>query len=216
MNKRFRKVLCWIAAIAVFGGAIYVAFGSIMSLIGGWLTADDKPVRSDAVVVLYSGVEWYPRLMEAAALYKKGFADKVVINGNRKTDVIRELEEIGFEASCSWEEDAMRILEVLGVPRDDIIPISAEEAYDTISEARIVGDKLLEKNMSSILIATSKYHTRRARFIWNRLFSDVLTIRSIAAKNDPFSPRKWWKQGRQIRWVLAEYGGWLYYFWKAA
>ncbi len=181
---------------------------------GGWLVADDRPIRSDAVVVLYSGVEWYPRLMEAASIYEKGFADKVVINGNRKTDVVRELEEAGFEASCPWEEDAMRILEVLGVPRNDVIPISAEDAYDTISEARIVGGKLLEENISSILIATSKYHTRRARFIWNRLFPDVLTIRSIAAKNDPYSPSKWWKHGRQIRWVLAEYGGWLYYFWK--
>ncbi|MBW1682560.1 MAG: hypothetical protein JRJ83_14210 [Deltaproteobacteria bacterium] len=48
-------------------------------------------------MVLNTGVEYYPRLLEAAALFKKGRAKWVVINGNRKTDVLRELEGKGFE-----------------------------------------------------------------------------------------------------------------------
>jgi len=54
-------------------------------------------------VVLTTGVEYYPRLIEAARLYKDGFTDKVVINGNRKTDVLRKLEAEGFRPYCQWD-----------------------------------------------------------------------------------------------------------------
>jgi hypothetical protein len=63
-------------------------------------------------------------------------------------------------------------------------------------------------------VTTSKSHTRRAAFIWRNLFKDQLTVCVVAAATDPYDPAGWWKQGRQIRWVLAEYGAWLYYWWK--
>jgi len=95
-----------------------------------------------------------------------------------------------------------------------VIIINAESAYDTVSEAKLVGEVLSEAGITSIILTTSKYHTRRARYIWKKLFPDRFTIRAVAARNDPFSPEAWWKEGRQVRWVLAEYGAWIYYFWK--
>lgn len=92
--------------------------------------------------------------------------------------------------------------------------VSAEDAYDTVSEARVVGNALLEAGLSKVIVTTSKSHTRRARYVWKSTFSDQLTIRTVAARDDPYSPEGWWKDGRQIRWVLAEYGAWIYYFWK--
>jgi len=68
--------------------------------------------------------------------------------------------------------------------------------------------------LSRVIITTSKYHTRRARFIWSRLYKDQLIICAVSAKTDPYNPQGWWKEGRQIRWVLAEYGGWAYDWWK--
>jgi hypothetical protein len=106
------------------------------------------------------------------------------------------------------------VLELLEVPRKDVIPISAEDAYDTVSEAERVGKTLVTEKFRSIMITTSKYHTRRARHIWRRLFGAHLEIRCVGARDDRFSPEGWWKDGRQVRSVLAEYGAWLYYFWK--
>lgn len=185
-----------------------------MTRLGDFLVLDEEPVPSDAVVVLCSGVEYYPRLIEAAELFRKGFARKVVINGNRKTDVLRSLEEKGFERCCPWYEESLRILSMFGVPKDQVICISAEDAYDTVSEAEIVGREILQKEFTKIIITTSKFHTRRARFIWNKRFGDTLSICSVSAKTDPYNPKGWWKEGRQIRWVLAEYGAWIYYWWK--
>jgi len=159
-------------------------------------------------------VEFYPRLIEAAQLYGKGYARKVVIDGNRKTDVLRRLEAQGFEECCPWHEDSVRILGILGVPRKDVVPISAEDAYDTVSEAEAVGLELIRRGYTKVIVATSKSHTHRAGFIWKNMFKDRVKVNVVAAETDPYDPAGWWKQGRQIRWVLAEYGAWIYYWWK--
>ena len=214
MSSIKRKALSYGIVILLLAGLLYLSSSMIMTRLGEFLVLDEEPVPSDAVVVLCTGVEYYPRLIEAAELFRNGFARKVVINGNRKTDVLRSLEDKGFERCCPWYEESLRILLMFGVPRDQVICISAEDAYDTVSEAEIVGREILQKEFTRIIITTSKFHTRRARFIWNKRFGDTLTICSVSAKSDPFNPKGWWKEGRQIRWVLAEYGAWVYYWWK--
>jgi len=209
--KRFIAVVFAVGALVVL---IYIASGPLLTFAGQWLVLDEKPNISDAVVVLNTGAEYYPRLIEAADLFRKGLAQKVVINGNRKTDVLRSLEKRGFKECCPWYEDRVRILEMLGVPRKEILTISAEDAYDTVSEAEAVGRELVRERLRRVIITTSKSHTRRAGYIWKTMFGDQLTVCMVAAKTDPYEPSGWWKQGRQIRWVLAEYGAWVYYWWK--
>lgn len=177
---------------------------------------DKKPVRSDVIVVLNTGVEYYPRLIEAADLFHQGFAGAIVINGNRKTDVLRGLEEKGFRTCCPWDEDSIRILSLLGVPRSKVISISAEDVYETVGEAQAVGSKVLQMGHKSMILVTSKYHTRRAYHIWSEMYEGCLKVCSAGARTDPFDPDGWWKDGRQIRWLMAEYGAWIYYYWKKA
>ena len=188
--------------------------GPILTAVGSWPMVDDPPSTADAVVVLYTGVEYYPRLVEAASLYGAGHAGKVVINGNRKSDVLREIERNGFAPTCYWAEDYIRILELYGVPRTDVIAVSAEDAFDTISEAEAVGSRLRDDDIHNIILTTSKFHARRARHIWRARFKNRLHVSAVAAKSDPYSPSCWWKEGRQIRWVMAEYGAWGYYWWR--
>lgn len=213
-KNNYQRLLRITGFILVAAVAVYLFYTPILTAIGSLIVMDEKPVRSDAVVVLNSGVEYYPRLIEAASLFNRGFALTVVINGNRKTDVLRELENKGFRACCPWYENSLRILSLFGVPRDKVIRISAEDAYDTISEAEAVGNELIRRGYKRIIITTSKYHSRRAGFIWEKTFKNQLSICTIPAKTDPYTPAAWWQEGRQIRWVLAEYGAWVYYAWK--
>lgn len=216
MNTLTRKQKIYIAStllLCVVAG-VYFLSGRILEYLGETLIYDDPPVNSDAAIILNTGVEYYPRLVEAASIYKKGLVKKIVINGNRKTDSLRELEAKGFKRCCPWYEDTMSILEMLGVPKYDVIPVSAEDAYDTVSEAEAVGEEIVEMGFKKVILITSKYHTRRAVHIWNEMFKDKLNIVSVSAKTDPFDPSSWWKQGRQVRWVLAEYGSWIFYYWR--
>jgi len=198
-------------ALMVF---VIVISGALFRIMGDMIVADEKASPADAVVVLNTGIEYYPRLIQAADLYRQGLAENIVINGDRKTDTLRDLERRGFKPCCPWYADSVSILALLGVPEDKIIRISNEDAYDTVSEADAVGRELIKRKWTAVIITTSKYHTRRAKFIWQKMYKNRITIFMVSAKTDPYDPDNWWKDGRQIRWVLAEYGAWLYYWWK--
>ncbi|MEK6601392.1 MAG: YdcF family protein [Candidatus Binatota bacterium] len=213
-KSKARSLVYALLAVLLLSAALYAFLGRLLAAAGGFLVLEDKPGPSEAVVVLSTGVEYYPRLIEAARLFREGYAQKVVINGNRKSETLRELEKKGFVSCCAWYEDSLRILALLGVPRDRVVAVSAEDAYDTVSEAEAVGKQLIKAGITRIIITTSKYHTRRSRYIWQHSFPDRFSIQTVAARDDPYSPHGWWKEGRQIRWVLAEYGAWIYYFWK--
>ena len=210
-SSRFR-----VAAVTaiVFVSVFYLIHGTLLRAIGGFLVVTEIPSHADAAVVLFTGPEFYGRMEEAAALFREGTVDRVAINGNRKSEVLRDFESRGFQPCCPWYEDYFRILEVLGVPRDRVIAISAEDAYDTVSEARLVGKVLSDAGIRSIVVTTSKFHTRRSQFIWKHMYPVQFKIYVAAARTDPFSINGWWKDGRQLRWVMAEYGAAPYDFWK--
>ena len=204
----------WILTPVALMVFVIIISGALFRIMGDMIVADEKASPADAVVVLSSGIEYYPRLIQAADLYRQGLAVNVVINGDRKTDTLRDLERKGFKTCCPWYADSVSILAILGVPEDKIIRISNQDAYDTVSEADAVGRELIKRKLATVIITTSKYHTRRAKFIWQKMYKNRLTIFMVSAKTDPYDPDNWWKDGRQIRWVLAEYGAWLYYWWK--
>lgn len=184
--------------------------------LGAWLIQDEPLERADAAVVLSTGVEYYARLMEAAALYEAAEVEWVVINGNRKSAERKQLEGRGLVSPCPWQEESLRILELLGVPREAVIAISAPDVFDTVSEARWVGEQLRVRGLSRLTITTSKSHTRRAGHIWRHTFGNEFTIGTAAAREDPYDPAGWWREGRQIRWLLAEYGAWLFLLFRPA
>ncbi|NLD36014.1 MAG: YdcF family protein [Desulfatiglans sp.] len=210
-----RRGLKAIAVMLILAIAFVFLFHSVLlKQMGEFLIRDDIPIKSDAALVLNTGLEYYPRLIEAADIYKKGLAERIIINGDRKTDSLRYLEAQGFTSCCTWYEDSMRILEMLGVPRHSITAISAEDAYDTNTEAEDVGTEIIALGYNRIILITSRFHTRRAAHIWKEMYEGKLDVISVSAKTDPFDPASWWKDGRQIRWVLSEYGSWIFYYWK--
>ena len=211
MKKIFIVFLSF-STFAAIGLYYFPAF--ILTPVANILIVDDVLEHADGVVILNSGVELYDRLLEGAAIYKQGLADKVIINGNRKNETVKRLEAMGYKPDCSWDANHIAILELLGVNREDIISISAPDAYDTVSESQVVAKVLSNQGMNGLIIATSKTHTARAIHIWRSGYGDTFVLQSAAAKNDPFSPDGWWQSGRKIRWILYEYGSWLFYYWK--
>jgi len=97
-----KNKLRYIGLIGLLAVILLVIFSQhILIATGRWLVVSDAPTRSDAIVVLNTGVEIYPRLIQAAELYKEGYAGIIIINGNRKTEVLRNLERKGFQACCA-------------------------------------------------------------------------------------------------------------------
>lgn len=210
MNRLFiRKTLILTGIIS----ALYLATTPLLTYMGHFLIRNDPSQHSEASVVLTTGVDYYARLTEAARLYTLQLTNRVIINGNRKSETLRKIEKLGYKAPCHWSEKFIQMLMVLGVPREKIIIVNAENVFDTMSEARLVGDYIGKLNIKKLTIVTSKFHTHRAGYIWEKLFQNKFRLNMVAAQDDPFDPNRWWKSGRQIRALLGEYGGWFYYFW---
>jgi uncharacterized SAM-binding protein YcdF (DUF218 family) len=199
----------WLLGLILAGVAARIW---ILPVLGSFLVVGTEPRPADAILVLSTGIDYYPRLIEAAQLVQAGYAPIVAINGNRKTPILRELEAAGFSPAVPWDTDTRRILNLLGVGDDQILSISVEDAYDTLTEARGLAPTLREQGYKRLLIVTSPFHTWRAGHIWRDQFGEDFEITTVPARRDPFDPDGWWREGRQIRQLLAEYGGWLFYF----
>ena len=180
----------------------------------GHVLVVDEPATAEVAVVLTTGVDYLPRLLQAAELYRDKRVKRILINGNRKTDIIRRIEEEGFVPACTWYENSLRILEMYGVPRGQVWTVDAEDVFDTVSEAQTLKPFLQKQGVNTLIITTSKFHTRRARYVWRKVMDTDEGIYTSAAADDPFDPDSWWVHGRQVKQVMGEYGGMAYYLWK--
>ena len=205
------KTLIIVTGIIVL---LYFTRASWLGYLGHSLVVDDPSATADVAIVLTTGVDYLPRLLQAAQLYRDKRVKKVMINGNRKTDAIRQLEKQGFIPACKWSENSLRILEMHGVPRQQVWAVSAENVFDTVSEAQTIKAFLINNGVSSLIITTSKFHSRRARYVWRKVMGTEEGIYTSAATDDPFDPDSWWQHGRQVKQVMGEYGGMAYYIWK--
>lgn len=207
-----RRKLLIIGAIVIV--LLYLSRAAWLGYLGRSLVVDEPEAKADVAVVLSTGVDYIPRLLQAATLYRHGRVSMVLINGNRKTDVIRKLEKKGFVPCCNTYENSLRILEMHGVPREKVWTVDAEDVFDTVSEAQTIKPFLARHEVKSMIITTSKFHTRRARYVWQKVMETEEGIYASAAQDDPFDPGGWWTQGRQVKQVMGEYGGLAYYLWK--
>ena len=208
MSRKF------VIAIAILISLLFFYRAEWLAYLGHSLVVDDPAATAEVAVVLTTGVDYVPRLLQAAQLYRDKRVKKIIINGNRKTDAIRKLEAQGFVPACQWYENSLRILEMHGVPRDRVWTVDAEDVFDTVTEAQAIRPLLLENDIDSMILTTSKFHTRRARFVWRKVMGTDQGIYSSAAADDPFDPDSWWQDGHQVKQVMGEYGGMAYYLWK--
>lgn len=212
--KKSRKKSLIIFIVLI--GIIVLFSNPILTAMGNFLVKETENLQTaDAVVVLTTGVDYTARLIEAARIYEKGLAKKIVIDGDRKSDILKQLETQGYQEACHWSENPISVLKFFDVSESNIIVLDAPDAYDTVSEAAITGGFLRKYNLTKLIITTSKYHTRRAGYIWKTAYDGIFDIQVAAARDDPFREDAWWKDGRQVRQLLSEYGAWFYYWIKS-
>ena len=171
-----------------------------LSRLGSFLVVEDPLRKADAIVVL--GGTMYERQMEAVALYQAGMAPRIYL--------FREVADWGERVLIEKGVPYLRAVDVqidamvkLGVPRDAINIL--DQAANTASEARFVHDLASEQHLSTIIVVTSKQHTRRARLVLSRRLADLgTTIVMRASRYDLTPVDKWWNDRPTIRFTLFE------------
>ena len=169
---------------------------------GRALVVEDRFERADTAVVL-SGSP-VVRSLAAAKLYLDGRVGEIV--------VIPEPPEPGREKLIrlklldpSQPPMSKRILLASGVPASKIrfLPSPVD---GTISEAQQVRAFLSGRYPATLVIVTSKFAARRARFIFRRILaSEHVRVLAYPSPDDPFEPDRWWAQPRNALTVVTEY-----------
>jgi uncharacterized SAM-binding protein YcdF (DUF218 family) len=191
--------------------AAAVAFAAFRGA-GKFLVVEDPlPARADAIVVLAGSIA--DRALEAAALYRAGIAPRVVVTRERRRQGEAVLRQHGVELP---ESDALLMfaLEGLGVPRT-AIAVLGRRAVSTETEARTIARWACRRGFGSLVVVTSKSHTRRARIILRQTLGPGIAVAVRASRWDTFSPRHWWSVRRHAKMVSSEWQK-LANYWLAA
>ena len=99
----------------------------------------------------------------------------------------------------------MRIAIDAGVPADSMF-VTPGESSSTIEEAKAVKSLALQRNISSILVITAPYHTRRTEIIFDREFRDSeLEVLVHPVEDSWYKPISWYLSLQGWRQTLAEY-----------
>jgi uncharacterized SAM-binding protein YcdF (DUF218 family) len=171
--------------------------------LGNWLVVQDPLQKSSVVVVLGGQVPF--RAMEAAAIYREGWAREVWLT-RRTIDPDEEaLARIGIEVA-SGETLSQNVLEKLGVPKAAIRTLD-KRVQNTADEMRVIAQEMEKTSTDRVTIVTSKFHTRRVRFLWHTLNGGRVAAIVRFSPYDPSDPDHWWRNSGDSMAVSREVFG---------
>lgn len=194
-----RKQKIWAIVLVLLVGLGYFIHNA-----GSFLVRDDKLDPADFIVVLMgSGPD---RMLEAVDLYKAGYSKKIimVVNHRRGDELLKSR-----NVSIPSDPDLNKSVGIqLGVPAGsvDILPYGADSTRD---EARCIKRYLhAHPELKSIIIVSSRYHTKRAGIIFEQILdtgNNRLKIAVCPSRYDTFDEKDWWKSREDVEQILAEY-----------
>jgi uncharacterized SAM-binding protein YcdF (DUF218 family) len=185
-----------LTVLAVAGIAVFLT-------IGQWLVVQDPLVRADVIVILSGHLP--DRALEAAQLYRAGYAGQVWISQPISPAEELKTMNIYFLGEDFYNE---KVLLARGVPAD-AIQILEHPSANTEEEVREISETMRRDNFHSVIVITSKPHTRRVRTIWHKLVgSDPRAIVRFA-NGDPYDGAHWWRHTQDALGIVREILGLL-------
>ncbi len=108
------------------------------------------------------------------------------------------------------------VMQKLGVPPEKmvILPFPGGTT-STFDEAVLVKQYIEANQVHRIILVTSAFHTRRARWIFQKTFAGLpVTLEMAAAPHIGFDQTDWWKNETGLITLTNEYIKLVYYFFK--
>ena len=168
--------------------------------LGSWLVVQDPLAKADAIFVL--GGTRFERPLEAVELYKAGWAPRIALM--RQVSDYGEVHLMQQGIPYPREVDAqVEVMVRLGVPQSAITIFN--EANSTAEEADTLYEAATANHWSSVIIVTSKQHTRRARLVMTRRTAPIgLTVVTRYSRYDQADTDRWWTNRSVLRFTLFE------------
>jgi uncharacterized SAM-binding protein YcdF (DUF218 family)/glycosyltransferase involved in cell wall biosynthesis len=169
------------------------------------LRLSDAPRPADAIVVFAGGVGEsgragggvQERIGKAVQLYNEGVAPRLIISS-------------GYVFTLREAEVMKAIAMANGVPSEAIL--LEESAVNTYQNVSFTHRILADHNWRRIALVSSPYHMRRALLTWRKVAPEVDVIATPPAASQFYAHERG-ASSEQIRGLLQEYVGIVYYWW---
>lgn len=184
-----------------FLAVVYFARHPLLRFAGEFWVVDEPSAPSDALIVLGDDNYMGDRAFHAAKLYREGAAPVVVASGRM------------LRKDVSLADVMERDLQSFGIPPAAIVKLP-HRAENTREEAEQVAQLVRARGWKRILVVTSSYHARRARFIYSRILPASITLRVAGARDSEFDPTKWWETRQGQKLFFTELVGYLVAAWE--
>lgn len=194
------SLIATVAALMVLF-VLYLARHPIFRLFGEAWVVEDTLERSDAIIVLSDDNFYADRATRAVQVYRQGLGPVVIASGRRLRPYagIAEL----------MEHDLIE----RGVPKDKIMRV-AHDADSTREEALALAKVVAQKKWRSVIVVTSNYHTRRARYIFSHVLPAGTKARITGAPDGDFDPERWWEKRISVKELLREMAAMIVAIWE--
>ncbi|HYK40301.1 MAG TPA: YdcF family protein [Candidatus Eremiobacteraceae bacterium] len=190
-------LLCFVLLLA----GLYLVRHPLLRYTGESLIVEDPLQKADAIIVLSMDNFYADRATRCAEIYRQGFAPLVVASGERLRPFAGVAELM--------EHDLLE----RGIPKDKIVRF-AHDSENTREEAEALAKFASEKKWKSVIVVTSNYRTRRARYIFARIFPGNISVNIAAARDGDFDPEHWYEKRKGIKLFVREVAGMAVAVWE--
>jgi uncharacterized SAM-binding protein YcdF (DUF218 family) len=177
---------------------IVVAAATLFFTVGSWLVVEDPLAHADVIVILSGRLP--ERAVEAARVYHGGYAEQVWISPPIAPVEDLKAMNISYLGEDFYNE---KVLMAQGVPPDAIRVMDHPNA-NTEAEVRQTVEELRALDYHSVIIVTSKAHTRRVRTIWRKLVGSEPRMMVRYAQDDSYDGAHWWRHTQDALDVMRE------------
>jgi len=165
-----------------------------------WIVEDPLD-KADALIVLGDDNFYADRATRAVQLFREGKAPVIVASGRR------------LRPNAGVSELIEHDLVERGVPKDRIVRFT-HDGDSTLDDAEALKKLVTQKKWHSVIVVTSNYHTRRARYIFRRVFPQGMQTNVASARDGDFDPEHWWEKRKSIKELTKEFAGMLVTLWE--
>jgi uncharacterized SAM-binding protein YcdF (DUF218 family) len=207
-NQTLRTALATGVLLLLLLLLAFVSRARILTGIANYLIINDQLQPADAIFLLNS--EYDTRPFRASVLYQQGLAPVIVIARSENTPVV----ELGLLPSDT--DLSVGVMEKLGVPAEKIIILpSPGGVTSTVDEAAAFRKYAEANQVRSFILVTSAFHTRRARWVFEKAFTGMpVRLEMAAVPYRTFDQTNWWKDESGLITLNIEYVKLVYYFFK--
>jgi uncharacterized SAM-binding protein YcdF (DUF218 family) len=199
-SSGFKKYVFLLCILIVIVSLLSHRF--ILRSMGEFLVFAEPPQKVDLIVTLTG--EDIPRLLGTVEMYKAGYAGRIFRAREPLPDGYEKLIASGGRY-IEPRENFRKMLHSLGIGLPAFLT-DDRQVESTYHEAKVVRDFLRKNDFKSIMLITSKYHSRRAYLTYKLMLKDDgVKIVSCPTKYDEFDPERWWKVRSQAKKALYEY-----------